>query len=121
MGGDEQLQNTNSIATPRGAVVRLNEPRILPVNKIKWTPAQRACLELHEQAGRLLNVFKTAANHSEMGKAVDALAFCHINSVSSTLPPRNCELLRLRIGWFCQSENEWATHNLAARSIGLTT
>jgi alkylhydroperoxidase family enzyme len=55
-----------------------------------------------------------------MGKAVDALAFGHINSESSTLPPRHRELLILRIGWLCQSEYEWAAHSLAARSIGLT-
>jgi alkylhydroperoxidase family enzyme len=120
IGGDEATQATDSIAAAPGTIVRLNEPRISPVEKSNWTAAQRAYLEPHEQAGRLFNVFKTAANHTEMGKAVDALAFGHVNGESSTLPPRHRELLILRIGWLCQSEYEWAAHSLAARSVGFT-
>jgi alkylhydroperoxidase family enzyme len=119
-GGDEESEIGTSTAAARGAVARLDEPRIPPVERSNWTPAQRAYLEPHEQAGRLFNVFKTAANHTDMGSAVDALAFGHINGESSTLPPRHRELLILRIGWLCQSEYEWAAHSLVARSIGFT-
>ena len=100
--------------------VRLSEPRILPVEKAVGTESQRAYLEKHERAGRLFNVFKTGANHLDLAKGIDALAFGHINGETSTLPPRHRELLILRIGWLCQSEYEWAAHSRAARSIGFT-
>ena len=99
---------------------RLNQPRIPPVEKGDWTDTQRAYLEPHEQAGRLFNVFKTAARHPDLAKSIDALAFGHINSESSTLSPRHRELLILRIGWLCKSEYEWAAHSRVARSIGFT-
>jgi alkylhydroperoxidase family enzyme len=117
---DEASRTAAPTAAAREAPVRLGDPRISPVEKRNWTPDQRAYLEPHEQAGRLFNVFKTAANHTEMGAAVDALAFGHINNESSTLSPRHRELLILRIAWLCQSEYEWAAHSLAARSIGFT-
>jgi 4-carboxymuconolactone decarboxylase len=100
--------------------VRLGEARIPPVEKEDWTEGQRAYLEPHEKAGRLLNVFKTAAHHPDLARSFDAFAFGYINRESSTLPPRHRELLILRIGWLCRSEYEWAVHSRIARSIGFT-
>jgi alkylhydroperoxidase family enzyme len=90
------------------------------VERSDWTPAQSAYLAPHEQAGRLFNVFKTAAHHPEASGKFDAFAFGHVNSDANTLSPRHRELLILRIGWLCQAEYEWAAHSAVARSIGFT-
>jgi 4-carboxymuconolactone decarboxylase len=99
---------------------RADQPRISPVEKNEWTEAQRAYLEPYEQAGRLYNVFRTAARHPELARAFDAFALGHINGASNTLPARDRELVILRIGWLCRSEYEWAQHTRIARSIGFT-
>jgi alkylhydroperoxidase family enzyme len=98
--------------------VRLDRPRIPPVEEIDWTSEQRAYLQPHAQAGRLFNVFKTAAHHPTAAKRWDAFAFGHINSEENTLSPRHREILILRIGWLCRSEYEWAAHSGVARSLG---
>jgi alkylhydroperoxidase family enzyme len=109
-----------SSETPDVGVFRLEKPRIQPVERGDWTPAQRAYLTPHEQAGRLFNVFKTAAHHPDAAGSFDAFAFGHINSDANTLSPRHRELLILRIGWLCRSEYEWAAHSDVARSIGFS-
>jgi len=38
----------------------------------------------------------------------------------STLPPRDREILILRIGWLCRSEYEFGQHTLVGKSAGLT-
>jgi len=38
----------------------------------------------------------------------------------SSLPPRERELLTLRIGWLCQSEYEFGQHTVIGKSAGLT-
>ena len=38
----------------------------------------------------------------------------------STLPPRERELIILRIGWLCEAEYEWAQHVLIGKEAGLT-
>lgn len=109
--------STACVASKR---VRLSEPRIHPVERSDWTDAQRAYLETRERAGRLLNVFKTSANHVDLAKSIDSLVFGHIITEFSMLSPRHRELLILRIGWLCQSEYEWAAHARIAHSIGFT-
>ena len=39
---------------------------------------------------------------------------------TSTLVPRERELLILRIGWLCQAEYEWGQHVIFGREAGLT-
>ena len=39
---------------------------------------------------------------------------------TSTLVPRERELLILRIGWLCQAEYEWGQHVVFGREAGLT-
>ncbi len=38
----------------------------------------------------------------------------------STLPPRERELVILRIGWLCRAEYEWSQHAEIGRDSGLT-
>ncbi len=93
-------------------------PRIAPLEKTAWTDAQREILAPYEQSGRLYNVFTTMAQHPALAK--DWLVFGSYILSRSTLPPRDRELLILRIGYLCGSEYEWAQHVRLAKGIGFT-
>jgi 4-carboxymuconolactone decarboxylase len=97
---------------------RLRAPRIEPVKKESWTAAQRELLEPYEQAGRLLNVFTTMANHPDLAR--DWLTFATHVLRRNSLPARDREILILRIGWLCGAEYEWAQHVRLAKGVGMT-
>jgi 4-carboxymuconolactone decarboxylase len=97
---------------------RLRKPRIEPVKKESWTAEQRTLLEPMERAGRLYNVFSTMGNHVALATAWMTFA-THVLRRNS-LPPRDREILILRIGWLCQSEYEWAQHVRIGKNEGLT-
>ena len=101
----DQSPENRSVVNRRA---RPKKPRIAPIEKESWTPAHRELLEPLEQTGRLYNVFKTLANHPEMFKTWMPFA-THVLR-TSTLAPRDREILILRIGWLCQAEYEWAQH-----------
>lgn len=100
------------------AAIRLPQPRIAPVQKEAWTAAQKQLLEPYEQQGRLLNVLTTMANHPDLAR--DWLAFASHILRRNTLPPRDREILILRIGWLCNAEYEWAQHVRIGKVAGLT-
>jgi alkylhydroperoxidase family enzyme len=106
----------------RGARVnaksRPAKPRVEPVQKQSWTEAQRAILEPYERQGRVWNVFATIANHAELAR--DWLTFATYILQRNSLPPRDREILILRIGWLCQAEYEWAQHVRIGKRVGLT-
>jgi 4-carboxymuconolactone decarboxylase len=101
-----------------GRAQRLRKPRIEPVKKETWTAEQRTLLEPMEKAGRLYNVFSTMGNHVALATAWMTFA-THVLRRNS-LPPRDREILILRIGWLCQSEYEWAQHVRIGNTEGLT-
>ncbi len=76
----------------------------------------KALGERHD--GRPDNIFTTLANHPDLLKRFLGLG-SHI-LMTSTLPPRDREILILRVGWLCQSEYEWTQHVELARQSGLT-
>lgn len=94
------------------------KPRIDPVDKQDWTPEQQTLLEPLEKADRLFNIFKTLANHPRLFG--QWLPFATYILRDNSLPPRDREVLILRIGWLCQAEYEWAQHVLVGRRAGLT-
>ena len=94
------------------------KPRIETVKKESWTPAQQALLEPLEQTGRLFNIFKTLANHPKLFR--QWMSFATYILRDNSLPPRDREILILRIGWLCQAEYEWAQHVRVGRRAGLT-
>jgi 4-carboxymuconolactone decarboxylase len=101
-----------------GRAQRLRKPRIEPVKKETWTAEQRTLLEPMEKAGRLYNVFSTMGNHAAL--AADWMKFATHVLRRNTLPPRDREILILRIGWLCQSEYEWAQHVRIGKAEGLS-
>jgi len=71
-----------------------------------------------EDNDQLINVFKTLAHHPNLARDHEVFAL-HILR-RNTLPPRDREILILRIGWLCQSEYPWAQHVVAGTREGLT-
>lgn len=97
---------------------RPSKPRIEPVKKADWTDAQREILEPFERANRLHNVFTTMANHPDLAR--DWLTFATHVLRRNSLPPRDREILILRIGWLCKAEYEWAQHVRIGKTDGLS-
>jgi alkylhydroperoxidase family enzyme len=112
---------------PRGASVtsehsarrpRPTQARIAPARKETWNSAQKEILEPLEKADRLWNVFSTIANHPDLYREWTTFASSILRK--STLPPRDREILILRIGWLCQAEYEWGQHVRLGKRAGLT-
>jgi alkylhydroperoxidase family enzyme len=97
---------------------RLKKPRVDPVKKESWSAMQRELLEPIDARGRLYNVHATIANHPKLLR--DWLTFATYILRDNALPPRDRELLILRIGWLCKAEYEWAQHTRIGKRAGLT-
>jgi 4-carboxymuconolactone decarboxylase len=72
----------------------------------------------NRMGGRDLNIFRVLMNHPQLTRrwAVFAAHVLH----KQTLPPRERELLILRIGWLNQAEYEWAQHVEIAKRSGIS-
>ncbi len=99
--------------------VRLKEPRIKPLAESEWTEEQRKILTPLKRDGRNLNIFATIARHPKMMQGW--LPFIFYVLRESTLPPRDREILILRISWLCRSEYQFGQHTLLGKSAGLTS
>jgi len=65
-----------------------------------------------------INITRTLENHPALAEAW--LTFARHILGGSTLPPRDRELLILRIGFLCGSEYEWGQHTRIAKTVGVT-
>jgi 4-carboxymuconolactone decarboxylase len=99
--------------------MRLAKPRIAPLTEAEWTEEQRKVLEPFRQEGKTYNVIGTLSRHWEATKKFLTWGY-HVMGETSTLAPRERELLILRTGWLCQSEYEWGQHVIFAKAAGLT-
>ena len=72
----------------------------------------------HRVNGRDLNLFKVLMNHPDLVRRWTVFAG-HVLQ-KQTLPPRERELLILRIGWLNQAEYEWAQHVEIAKREGIS-
>lgn len=68
--------------------------------------------------GQVFNIFRTLAHHPKLLERWMVFGTHILNK--SSLPPRERELVILRIGWLCRSEYEWGQHVLIGRLAGLT-
>jgi 4-carboxymuconolactone decarboxylase len=99
--------------------MKLSQPRITPLPEAEWTEEQRKVLEPVYKEGRVYNVLGTLARHWEASKKFGVWAY-HVMGDTSTLKPREREILILRIGWLCQAEYEWGQHVWFGKRAGLT-
>jgi len=68
--------------------------------------------------GRDLNLFRVMMHHPKLTRRWTVFAG-HVLQ-KQTVPPRERELLILRIGWLNQAEYEWAQHVEIAKRSGIT-
>lgn len=98
--------------------MRLDEPRIPALEADQWDKAAQELMKPFADSGRVLNIFKTLANHPDLARRW--LVFANHILGKSTLEVRERELVILRIGYLCQSGYEWGQHVLIARQAGMT-
>lgn len=100
--------------------MHLSSPRIPPLTDAALTPAQREALAPLTTPGRpVLNIFRTLAHAPEALTAFLAWG-SYILSKKNALPPRERELVILRIGFLCGSGYEWTQHVEIGLRAGLT-
>ena len=98
--------------------MKLSQPRIEPLPEELWNEEAKELLPRAKMHGRTLNIFKTLAHHPRLLKRW--MVFGNHVLFRSTLPPRERELVILRIGWLCQAEYEWGQHVIIGKQTGLT-
>jgi 4-carboxymuconolactone decarboxylase len=99
--------------------MRLREPRVKPLEESEWSEEQKQILNPLKMGGRVFNVFTTLARDPKMMKAY--VPFGAYILGGSAVPPRDREILILRIGWLCQAEYEFGQHSVIGQGAGLTS
>jgi alkylhydroperoxidase family enzyme len=89
------------------------QPRLSPLGNEQLDAETRDLLG----PGADLNIFRTLAHHPKLLKRW--LVFGNHVLAKSTLPPRERELVILRMGWLCRAEYEWGQHVVIGRAAGL--
>lgn len=98
--------------------MRLTKPRIAAVPDDSFTPDQREVLESVIKSGRVLNIFRTLINAPKAARGFFPWAN-YVLSRRNDLPPREREIVILRIGFLCKSGYEWTQHTRIALNSGL--
>src|SRR5262245_65956932 len=98
--------------------MRLTKPRLEPLAEEKWDDETREMLERLKVDGRVFNICRTLAAHPKLLKKW--LVFGNHILNKSTLPPRERELLILRVGWLRRAEYEWGQHVVIGKKAGLS-
>jgi alkylhydroperoxidase family enzyme len=97
-------------------------PRIPPLPISEWDPEIADVFSRENEVvparARVPNIFRTLAHHPKLLKRWTV--FGNHVLFKSTLPPRERELVILRIGWLCRSPYEWGQHTRIGRQAGLT-
>ena len=83
-----------------------------------WNDAAQDMLKPFVDQGRVFNIFKTLANHPNLGRRW--MVFANHILGKSTLSPRDREMLILRIGYLCQAGYEWGQHVQISRDLGMS-
>jgi 4-carboxymuconolactone decarboxylase len=96
---------------------RLDKPRLAPLKLSEIDPELREEFFPNQSYDHALNINKTLARHPLLYKKW--LSFAEYILSEQSLPPRDRELLILRIGWLCQAPYEWRAHTYLAKTVGL--
>ena len=107
--------------------MRLNEPRVPCLNPSEWTAEQREGMGTQSSdlqaslsdSDNVFNLLKAMANHPALCAAWMGFSTHLLFDDSNTLPPRERELVILRIGWLCQSGYEFGQHILLSQKAGV--
>jgi len=105
--------------------MRLDKPRIKPLQEDEWDDAARDVLApmlagkgVNSERAEVFNIFKTLVHHPDLARRW--LVFGNHILGKSTLPPREREILILRIGYLCQAGYEWGQHVEIGKRVGMS-
>ena len=108
-----------AIAPFVGHAQRTSTARILPLAMSQWTADDRAILGSMERGEQTIDVFKTCLRHTELCR--NWMPFTrYILGSTSTLPPRDREILILRTSALSHADYDWGHHVPAAKRAGLS-
>ena len=97
----------------------IKRKRRIPMRDLTALTGEEADLAAKNRVGgRDLNLFRVMMNHPKLTRRWTPFAGHVLRK--QTVPPRERELLILRVGWLNQSEYEWAQHVEIARRSGIT-
>lgn len=99
--------------------MRLNAPRVAPLQDAELTDEQLAILAPLIAQGQLYNIFRTFARTPKALQTFLAWGG-YIMSAENGLTPRQREIVILRVGYLCKSGYEFAQHELIGLQSGLT-
>ena len=74
--------------------------------------------ERNKVNGNVVNIFRVLMNHPKLARKWSTFAGYILGD--NTLPPREREILILRIGWLNQAQYEWEQHVRIGKAAGLT-
>jgi alkylhydroperoxidase family enzyme len=97
--------------------VRLAAPRIKPLSDAELTDDQKEALKPF--GGRVLNIFRTLVHAPKALTRFNEWGG-YVLSRRNDLPPREREIVILRIGYLCKSGYEWTQHVAIGKREGLT-
>ena len=98
--------------------MRLSKPRVEPVDVADVEGEGKELLARVQREDGVPRIFRTLVRHPKLLKRW--MVFGNHILAKSTLPPRERELLILRIGWLCKAEYEFGQHVRIGRSAGLS-
>jgi len=98
--------------------MKLEQPRVPPLDESDWTPEQAEVIGRQTMRGNVPNVFKTLIHHEKLAKRWLVFA-THILSKNS-MSAREREIAILRTGWLAGSDYEWGQHVIIGKDAGLT-
>ena len=99
--------------------MRLQQPRIAPVDVSNLTDDQKEILAPMMANGPVLNIFRTMVNAPKAAKGFLAWGN-YVLSRRNELPAREREIVILRIGYLCKAGYEWGQHVQVARGYGMS-
>ncbi|WP_397394293.1 carboxymuconolactone decarboxylase family protein [Phenylobacterium sp.] len=99
--------------------MRLSAPRIAPLADSEMDADQKELTAPMAATGRVLNIFRTLARTPKAARGFLAWGN-YILSRRNDLPPRQRELVILRVGYLCKSGYEWTQHVEIGLRDGLT-
>jgi alkylhydroperoxidase family enzyme len=97
--------------------MRLQTPRIAPLADEQLNPEQKEALEAF-RPGPVLNIFRTLAHAPKALGRFNAWGG-YVLSRRNDLPPREREMVILRIGFLCRSGYEFTQHTRIGLQAGL--
>jgi alkylhydroperoxidase family enzyme len=104
-------------AEPSDERIRPTEPRIAPITEFDGELAEIMATALTHD-GRPLNIFGTLGKHPKLLKRFNLLGGFLLNK--GLLPPREREVVILRVGANAGAEYEFGQHTVIGRDCGLT-